>query len=223
MTLEQCASESVGRCVHQLSSVLEHTPAARLHLVDFVFTAVALVGACGEGRTTGTVVQSLPFGIPMWLGGVPLTAAYAGVRCLEIPATCNVERDGSGKAGQVMLSVLIVDDSQAFREVARRLLERQGLVVLATVATAAEAVAQSTALHPDVALVDVNLAGVSGFEVARQIVRSGPMPETAVILTSTHAESEYADLLDGSPAAGFLPKERLSAAAIRAILSQGTG
>ena len=121
------------------------------------------------------------------------------------------------------LSVLIVDDSQAFREVARRLLERQGLEVVGTAATSAEAVAQVAALHPRVALVDINLAGESGFEVTRQIARSDPALGTAVILTSTHAESEYAELIAESPAVGFVPKERLSAEAIRGMLSRETG
>ena len=121
------------------------------------------------------------------------------------------------------LSVFIVDDSQAFREVARRLLERQGLEVVGTAATSAEAVAQVAALHPRVALVDINLAGESGFEVTRQIARSDPALGTAVILTSTHAESEYAELIADSPAVGFVPKERLSAEAILGILSRETG
>ena len=121
------------------------------------------------------------------------------------------------------LSVFIVDDSQAFREVARRLLERQGLEVVGTAATSAEAVAQVAALHPRVALVDINLAGESGFEVTRQIARSDPALGTAVILTSTHAESEYAELIADSPAVGFVPKERLSAEAILGILSRVTG
>ena len=121
------------------------------------------------------------------------------------------------------LSILIVDDSQAFREVARRLLERQGLQVVGTAATSEEAVAQVAALHPRVALVDINLARESGFEVTRQIASSTPALGTAVILTSTHAESEYAELIAASPAVGFVPKERLSAEAIQGVLSRETG
>jgi hypothetical protein len=42
-----------------------------------------------------------------------------------------------------------------------------------------------------------------------------------VILMSTHAEIEFADLIADSPAAGFLAKSDLSAAAIRVILDRG--
>jgi len=49
---------------------------------------------------------------------------------------------------------------------------------------------------------------------------SGPR----LILISTHAEQDYADLIAASPAVGFLPKSALSAAAIRDLLgSQGNG
>jgi hypothetical protein len=41
---------------------------------------------------------------------------------------------------------------------------------------------------------------------------------TAVILISTHAEEDYADLIAASPAAGFLPKISLSAGANRDLL-----
>ena len=39
-----------------------------------------------------------------------------------------------------------------------------------------------------------------------------------MILVSTHAEEDLGELVDESPAIGFLPKSRLSAAAIRAML-----
>jgi two-component system nitrate/nitrite response regulator NarL len=118
--------------------------------------------------------------------------------------------------------VLIVDDSGPFREVAQRLLERQGLVVVGTASTATEAVARVEALRPQVALVDINLGGTSGFDVTRQLSRSDRTAGTAVVLTSTHSESDYADLIAGSPAVGFVAKERLSAEAILAALSRRT-
>jgi DNA-binding NarL/FixJ family response regulator len=118
-----------------------------------------------------------------------------------------------------VLNILIVDDSVPFLEVARRLLARDGFQVVGTAATSAEAVAQVEGLRPEVVLVDINLAGESGFEVARRLVRSGQIAPMSVILTSTHSEAEYADLIAQSPADGFVAKERLSAEAIRLALS----
>jgi two-component system, NarL family, nitrate/nitrite response regulator NarL len=121
----------------------------------------------------------------------------------------------------VTLSILIVDDSVPFLEVARQLLARDGFEVLGTATTSAEALAQAEALRPQVALVDVNLAGESGFDVARRLVRTDHAAPPSVVLTSTHSEAEYADLIAQSPAAGFVAKERLSGAAIRLALSGG--
>ena len=64
-------------------------------------------------------------------------------------------------------------------------------------------------------LVDIRLGGESGFEAASQL--SGNGQSAALIMISTHAGADYADLIADSPAVGFLPKAELSAA-IRRIL-----
>jgi len=115
------------------------------------------------------------------------------------------------------VGVLIVDDNQLFLEAARGLLERQGLRVVGVAATPAEALRRAGELRPEVVLVDITLGGESGFDLARRLAghpRSGP----AVILISTHAEDDFADLIAESPAAGFVPKRDLSADAIRRIV-----
>jgi DNA-binding NarL/FixJ family response regulator len=138
------------------------------------------------------------------------------------PATGSAQRQSAGQSRLVTLSILIVDDSGPFLEVARRLLERDGFEVVGTASTSAEAVVQVEAVHPQVALVDIHLAGESGFEVARQLVRGDQVAGTSVILMSTHSETELADLIAESPAAAFVAKERLSGEAIRVALGGGT-
>jgi two-component system nitrate/nitrite response regulator NarL len=114
--------------------------------------------------------------------------------------------------------VLIVDDSQLFLDAARDLLERQGLRIVGLASTSAEAMRQSAELHPDVVLIDITLAGESGFELAREL--SAPdKGAAALILISTHSRADFADLIAESPAAGFLPKSELSADAVRQIAS----
>jgi DNA-binding NarL/FixJ family response regulator len=125
--------------------------------------------------------------------------------------------DGSACDAGVMLRCLIVDDSPRFLDAARGLLERQGISVVGVASTSAEALACSAELRPDVTLVDIDLGGESGLELARRLhggVGSGP-----VILISTHAEQDYAELIAASPAVGFLPKTALSAEAIRGLLA----
>lgn len=96
------------------------------------------------------------------------------------------------------------------------LLEREGLSVVAVASTSAEAVRQEQQLRPDVVLVDISLAGESGFDLARRLADAAA-PHPTVILISTHAEADFADLISKSPAAGFLSKSELSAQAIRQL------
>jgi CheY-like chemotaxis protein len=115
----------------------------------------------------------------------------------------------------VDLSCLIVDDSAEFLGAARSLLEREGVAVVGVAANASDALQRVGELRPEVALVDINLGGESGFEVARRIAKTAP---TSVILISTHAEEDFAELIAESPAAGFIPKCDLSAHAIQGVV-----
>jgi len=111
-----------------------------------------------------------------------------------------------------------VDDDAGFRAEVCGLLEEEGVEVVGSAASGAEAVRKVASLRPDVALVDINLRGESGFDLARQMRDGAGGAAPNVILISTHDESEYADLIDASPAAGFLAKTDLSAMTIRRIL-----
>jgi CheY-like chemotaxis protein len=118
----------------------------------------------------------------------------------------------------VTLRCLIVDDNLHFLEAARGLLEREGLTVVGVASTGTQALQQANQLHPDVALLDIDLGGESGFEVARLLQRETSLPPSRVILISTYAEQDYAELIAASPVVGFLSKSALSAAAIRRLL-----
>ena len=122
-----------------------------------------------------------------------------------------------------MLRCLIVDDSPRFLAAAQGLLEGQGVTVVGVASSSAEALRRAEQLRPDVTLLDIDLGGESGLELARRLHRqAGPAP-TPVILISTHAEQDYAELIEASPAVGFLSKTALSADAIRDLLAGGGG
>ena len=110
------------------------------------------------------------------------------------------------------LRCLIVDDSEEFLASAKRLLSAQGLAVVGVASSGVEAVRLAERLLPDVALVDVELGEEDGLDVARRLAKH--VPPSQVVLISSHPEDEIGDLLAGNPAAGFLPKTALSAAAI---------
>jgi DNA-binding NarL/FixJ family response regulator len=118
----------------------------------------------------------------------------------------------------VAFRVLIVDDSRSFLEGARVLLEREGVPVVGVASTIAEALSREAELRPEVVLVDITLGAESGFELARRLRENGRDRSLKVILVSTYAEADFADLIAESPANGFLPKSELSAEAIRRVL-----
>jgi CheY-like chemotaxis protein len=121
-------------------------------------------------------------------------------------------------AEPVALSCLIVDDNAEFLEAARELLRRQGIDVVGVASTVAEALERAAELQPDVTLVDVYLGGESGFDLARMLDEAAPGARPAVILISTYAEGDLADVISSSPVVGFLSKSDLSGSAVRAVL-----
>src|SRR4051794_20854707 len=122
------------------------------------------------------------------------------------------------------LRCLIVDDNASFREEMGGLLAEEGLDVVGGAGSAADAHQQIAELRPDVALIDIDLGGESGLELARRLrERPGQGAVPHLILISTHDEAEYADLIEASPAIGFLAKMDLSAARIRQMVAAVDG
>ena len=116
------------------------------------------------------------------------------------------------------LRYLLVDDNETFLEAASLLLEREGVTVVGVASSIAEALRQARALRPDIILVDIGLGDESGFDLARLLARDGQAGGADVILISTGAEADYAELIAESPAAGFLAKSELSVRGISRIL-----
>jgi DNA-binding NarL/FixJ family response regulator len=116
------------------------------------------------------------------------------------------------------LTCLIVDDSPEFLEAARQLLAGDGVTVVGVAASSDEAVEETLALRPDVALVDIDLGAESGIDVARRLggLPSGGPP---VVLISAESGSELAELVSASGARGFVSKTDLSGDAIRNLLA----
>ncbi|MGA8114489.1 MAG: response regulator [Actinocatenispora sp.] len=118
---------------------------------------------------------------------------------------------------------LIVDDSAHFLRAARSLLEREGMNVVGVAMSGAEAMTRIGELTPDVVLVDIDLGGESGFDLARTVrertvALNGQGRPLPIIMISSHAGEDYQDLIEDSPAVGFLGKSMLSAGAIRSLL-----
>lgn len=113
------------------------------------------------------------------------------------------------------LRVLVVDDHDAFRASAGRLLAAEGYDVVGEAADGEQAIAAARELSPDVVLLDVQMPGLDGFAVAGRLLQQGaPM----IVLTSSRDRADYGPLIEESGARGFIAKSELSGAALAEVL-----
>ncbi|HEY7630103.1 MAG TPA: response regulator transcription factor [Thermoleophilaceae bacterium] len=115
-------------------------------------------------------------------------------------------------------SCLIVDDQRSFLRAAKSVLEADGLDVVGVADSVDEAMRLAAELRPDVVLVDIDLADESGLELASRLATGADAID--VVLISTHGEEDFAELIEASPAIGFLPKTELSAGAVNALVQR---
>ena len=115
------------------------------------------------------------------------------------------------------LRCLIIDDNPRFLDTARRLLERDHVTVVGVGSNGDDAMRLADELRPDVTLIDIDLGAENGFAVTRRLAQLERAPAGKLILISTHAENDFADLIAASPAIGYVQKSALSAQAIYAL------
>ena len=97
------------------------------------------------------------------------------------------------------------------------LLDAEGFDVTADVPDGESALASVRTARPDAVLLDVQLPGIDGFDVARRLA-ADPDPPPVVLTSSRHA-ADYGRRLTEAPVRGFLPKQELSGATLTAALS----
>jgi two-component system nitrate/nitrite response regulator NarL len=115
---------------------------------------------------------------------------------------------------------LLVDDSVRFLEEAQRTLKREGVCIVGVARTGAEALDLVASGPADLLLLDMDLGAESGLDLLNGLARESSLTSMRVILISAHGEDDFAELIEASPAAGFIPKAQLSAKAIYDILGE---
>jgi DNA-binding NarL/FixJ family response regulator len=102
--------------------------------------------------------------------------------------------------------VLIVDDHPIFRHGVRYTLEASGeFEVVGEAADGQKAIQVAEQLNPDVMLVDINLPGLNGLEVARVVRRR--LPQTALIILTVYEDDEQLFNAIKVGAAAYSPKD----------------
>jgi DNA-binding NarL/FixJ family response regulator len=114
-------------------------------------------------------------------------------------------------------TLLIVDDHAGFRASARALLEAEGFDVIGEAADGAQALRAVAELQPEIVLLDIQLPGLDGIEVAEQLAGRADPP--VVVLVSSRDAAAYGPRLRESAVRGFIPKGALSGEALAALVS----
>ncbi|WP_198955109.1 response regulator transcription factor [Kineosporia sp. R_H_3] len=103
------------------------------------------------------------------------------------------------------VSILLVEDHPTFRLGLRTRIELEDdLEVVADLATAEEAITRVEDLMPDVVVVDLNLPGMDGIELTRELTRRAP---SVRILVLTMLDDDHAFEALRAGATGYLVKD----------------
>ncbi|MGA2010108.1 MAG: response regulator transcription factor [Solirubrobacteraceae bacterium] len=101
--------------------------------------------------------------------------------------------------------VIVVDDHQLFRSSLVSLLRERGVMVVAEVGMAAEAVALAAELAPDVVLMDLNMPGMSGAEATQRVAAVAPLVSVVILTVIADERHVMEALLAG--ARGYMLKD----------------
>jgi EAL domain-containing protein (putative c-di-GMP-specific phosphodiesterase class I)/DNA-binding NarL/FixJ family response regulator len=114
------------------------------------------------------------------------------------------------------IKVLIADDEDSVRDVLRAIIATESDIEVAAEAGDAEAAIKlATAVHPDVAILDVRMPGGGGPRAAREIARRSP--PTKIIALSAHEEIDSVLEMLRAGALGYVVKGESTDAIVKAI------
>jgi DNA-binding NarL/FixJ family response regulator len=117
-----------------------------------------------------------------------------------------------------MIRILLADDHEIVRKGVRRMLEDQdGWVVCAEATNGREAVEMAAQHRPAVAVLDLSMPELNGFEATRQIRRESP--QTEVLIFTMHDTENLIWKVLSAGARGFVLKSDVSEHLISAVTS----
>jgi two-component system response regulator DesR len=120
----------------------------------------------------------------------------------------------------IMIKILLAEDQGMVQDALATLLDmEEDMEVVARLASGDRVVRAATALHPDVALLDIEMPGMDGLTAATELHRV--MPECKILILTTFDRPGYLRRAMQAGAAGFMVKDgpvEALAQAIRGIL-----
>lgn len=120
------------------------------------------------------------------------------------------------------ITVVIVDDHSLVREGTARLLDQeQDLSVVGQAGNAEDAIALLGVLHPSVALVDLNLPGMSGLDLARWC--SANEPGVRVVVLTAYDDRAFVDEAIDAGVSGYLLKTATARELVKAVQAVAGG
>jgi len=119
------------------------------------------------------------------------------------------------------LRVLIVDDHPIIASACRAMFAGEANVTIIDASDAESGEAAFTAEKPDVCVLDINLPGVTGFELARRILARSP--HQYIIMFSMNDDPAFAKRAIEAGARGYVSKSGDPADLVRAIREVGGG
>ncbi len=120
------------------------------------------------------------------------------------------------------IRVILADDHPLVRlGIQAMLANRANIRVVAEAASGHEAVKLACAVKPDIALLDINMPGLGGFGVAKELRKR--LPSCRVIILSMHEDREYARQAVAAGAKGYIQKDSAPEVLRRAIETVHSG
>lgn len=120
------------------------------------------------------------------------------------------------------ITVLIVDDHPLLRQGLKTLLELEGgITVVGQASNGPEAIRLAKQLQPDVVLLDINMPGMNGVEVAK--VLREQQPDLGILVLTIHDDETYVKEMIRSGAKGYLLKDAEPRQVVQAIKKVAAG